>query len=74
MCPAIKTPQETETYKQLINGNYEILIPKNGKQFVRMISLLANKRQPYPERIMQSFVNLNFTPERQDNLRKRKLR
>lgn len=70
LCPAIKTPQETETYKQLINGNYEILIPKNGKQFVRMISLLANKRQPYPERIMQSFVNLNFTPERQDNLRK----
>jgi len=71
LCPAVKTPILTDTCKELIGGNYDLLIPKNGKQFVKMIQLLANKRQPYPERIMQSWVNLNFTKERQAILKKR---
>ncbi len=71
LCPAVKSPILTKTCKELLAGNYDLLIPKNGKQFVKMIRLLANKRQPYPERIMQSFVNLNFTKERQLILKKR---
>ena len=57
---------------ELINGNSSLLVPTNGSQFIRMIRLLTNKPQPYPAAIMQSFVNLNFTKERQANLKKRK--
>lgn len=70
LCPAIKSPTLTKTFTDLINGNSDLLIPTNGKQFVRMIRLLTNKPQPYPTAIMQSFVNLNFTKERQANLKK----
>ena len=71
LCPAIKTPIITDTCQELLNGNYNLLIPENGDQFIRMISLLCHKTQYYPHRIMQSFVNINFTPERQSLLKKR---
>lgn len=71
LCPAIKSPTLTKTFMELINGNSDLLVPTNGTQFIRMIRLLTNKPQPYPAAIMQSFVNLNFTKERQVNLKKR---
>lgn len=70
LCPAIKSPTLTKTFVELINGNSDLLVPTTGEQFVRMIGLLTNKPQPYPAAIMQSFVNLNFTKERQANLKK----
>ena len=73
LCPAIKTPILTETCQELLAGNFDLLIPKNGKQFIKMIGLLCQKQQMYPSRIMQSFVNLNFTLERQHILKKRNL-
>ena len=38
-----------------------------------MIELLCSSKQPYPKRIMQSFVNINFTHERQKLLKLSKL-
>ena len=73
LCPAIRTPILTETCSNLMNGHYKTLIPTNGQEFIRMISLLCNKTQYYPKRIMQSFVNINFTPERQNLLKRRKI-
>lgn len=70
LCPAIKTPILTETCKKLMNGQFDLLIPENGEQFITMIGLLCNKTQYYPQRIMQSFVNINFHPERQSLLKK----
>lgn len=70
LCPASKTPVLTETCKKLINGKYELLIPTNGKEFCQMIALLACKPQHVPERIMHSYVNLCFTPDKRTNLKK----
>lgn len=70
LCPAIKTPILTETCQQLIQGKYELLIPKNGEEFTTMIKLLTHKSMFFPYKIMQSYVNINFHLERQVLLKK----
>lgn len=70
LCPAIVTPVRTETCSKVMSGHFTTLIPTNGEEFINMISLLTSKTQYYPHRIMQSFVNINFTIERQSLLRK----
>ena len=72
MCPAVKSPIVTTTCDELFKGNYDILIPSTGEKFITMIELLTYKSRYYPAKLMQSFVNLNFSLQRQDLLRKSK--
>lgn len=70
LCPAIRTPTLTNACQKVMNGHFNLLIPNNGKEFTEMIELLCTKTQYYPHRIMQSFVNINFHPERKNLLHK----
>jgi hypothetical protein len=61
LCPAIRTPIITELCQQVFDGNYNVLIPKNGSDFIAMIDLLCFKTIRFPHKIMQAFVNINFS-------------
>jgi pimeloyl-ACP methyl ester carboxylesterase len=74
LCPAIKTPIMTEACQRVMSGNYDLLIPETGEQFLNMIEQLSHKTQYFPKRIMQSYVNINFHPERQSLLKKSKIK
>jgi hypothetical protein len=74
LCPAVKTPILTETCLEVIDGKYEHLIPKTGNELSNMCHLLTNdyhKWLPFSDKLMQSMVNVNFTTDRQELLKKR---
>lgn len=64
LCPAIPTPILTDTCQKVLKGQYELLIPSNGREFTNMIDLMCFKRVWCPQKIMQSFVNINFNKKK----------
>lgn len=69
LCPAVKSPILTDTCKQILNGDYITLIPHKGEDVIKMLNLLSAKRAFYPVRIMDSFVELNYTSEKKELLK-----
>jgi hypothetical protein len=75
LCPAVRTPILTEACLQVVDGQFEHLIPKDGVDLSNICHLLTNdyhKRFPCSDRIMQSMVNVNYAPRRQKLLRERR--
>jgi abhydrolase domain-containing protein 6 len=72
LCPALTSRQSymSEALKEIMNGNFKLLIPENGVDFRYMIEFLCSKPQYWPSRIYQAYVNLNFNITRQKLLRK----
>jgi abhydrolase domain-containing protein 6 len=64
LCPAVNTPVVTPAYAQLQAGNYKCLVPENGKDMIATLRLIADKTSYYPEKIMQTYVDLTFSLER----------
>lgn len=74
LCPAVKTPILTETCLQVVGGQFEHLIPKDGPDLSNICHLLTNdyhKSLPCSDTIMQSMVNVNYAPHRRQLLRQR---
>lgn len=69
-CPAMKTPILTKTCEKLLSGSLDLLIPRNGKELLKMMSIFLNRPPPYPERIMDAFINLNYTLAKRNRLKK----
>ena len=57
----MRTPILTELCQKVLDGKYNVLIPENGNDFISMINLLCFKTIRFPHKIMQAFVNINFT-------------
>ncbi len=62
----------TEACQNIVNGDYDIILPKNGKELMKMANLFTQKPLPYPQRIIDAWATLHYPSERLVLLRKRK--
>ena len=72
LCPAMKTPIPTNATKKLMDGDYTSLIPQNGKQLANTLKLISVrfKVKYLPSKIMDSYINLSYTPQKRKLLSK----
>jgi hypothetical protein len=72
VCPAMKTPVLSEVHNKLMDGDYTSLIPQNGKQLANTLKLISVrfKVKYLPSKIMDSYINLSYTPQKRQLLSK----
>ena len=73
LCPAIPTPIQTELFKNMLDEDFSLLIPKNGRDLFRTMSELCFKKIHFPTKALDFFVKLKFDGVRRNLIDKSKL-
>jgi hypothetical protein len=62
----------TEQCQAIVNGDYDIILPKDGTELMKMINLFSHRSLPFPKRAIDAWARIHFPSERLKLLRKRK--
>jgi hypothetical protein len=66
----MKTPILSEVHHKLMDGDYTSLIPQNGKDLANALKLISVRLKVnyLPSKMMDSYINLSYTPQKRQLL------